>query len=214
MSVRSILLIVVAGLVAIFVAANWTVMTTPTDLSLIVTTVYAPVGVVMMGILGLMFLVFFGYVAYQQSAVLVETRRHAKELAAQRDLADKAEASRFTDLRSFITEEMGRVHQQMEASTQAVQARVDRLEIGLREASPEGQLQQLAELSERHAHDIQSRVDRLEIGLREMEGRGAFGAAASPVAIPATWEVATPRIPTDDPLGKASPGLDPASMRY
>ena len=35
MSIRSIVLIVVAALVALFVAVNWTAMTTPTDLSLI-----------------------------------------------------------------------------------------------------------------------------------------------------------------------------------
>jgi uncharacterized integral membrane protein len=215
MSIRSILLIVVAALVAVFVAANWTVMTTPTDLSLIFTTVYAPVGVVMLCILGLMALVFFAFVAYLQSSVLVETRRHAKELAAQRELADKAEASRFTDLRAFLTDELARVHQQV---------RVDRLEIGLRETSPDGQLKQLADLSERHALDIQSRVDRLEIGLREMESARRTQPAASPAAvtsanppasspIPAEWEVAPSRA-DNDPVGRASPGLDPSSIRY
>ncbi|WP_157667561.1 hypothetical protein [Comamonas serinivorans] len=223
MSIRSILLIVVAALVAIFVAVNWTVMTTPTDLSLIFTTVYAPVGVVMLGILGVMALVFIGFVAYQQSAVLMETRRHAKELASQRELADKAEASRFTDLRGFLTEELSRLNQQIDGAGQAVQSRVDRLEIGLRETSPDGRLQQLAELSERHAQDIQARVDRLEIGLREMEGeRRPAAAVVAPVTapaevaapIPATWEVAPPSPADNDPVGKASPGLDPASIRY
>ena len=211
MSIRSIVLIVVAALVALFVAVNWTVMTTPTDLSLIFGTVYAPVGVVMLGLLGLMFLVFFGFVAYQQSAVLTETRRHAKEMAAQRELADKAEASRFTDLRSFLSEEITRVMQQVDASSQAMQARVDRLEIGLRETSPDGQLEKLAALSERHANDIQSRVDRLEIGLRDM-ANGPRTPAPSP-AIATTWEVAPPAIAKDE-AAKASSGLDPTTIRY
>ena len=222
MSIRSILVIVVAALVAIFVAANWGVMTTPTDLSLLFMTVYAPVGVVMLCILGVMALVFIVFAAYQQSNLLVQMRRHAKELAAQRELADRAEASRFTDLRNFLTEELGKLTQQVDGAGQAMQSRVDRLEIGLREASPEGHLQHLAELSERHAQDIQSRVDRLEIGLREMEGaRQAQPAAASPqpgspaIAAPiaAEWEVA-PSGGSADPVGSASPGLDPASIRY
>lgn len=215
MSIRSIVLIAVAALVALFVALNWTAMTTPTDLSLIFGTVYAPVGVVMLGLLALMFVVFFGFVAYQQSAVLAETRRHAKEMAAQRELADKAEASRFTDLRAYLNEEITRVMQQVETSGQAMQSRVDRLEIGLRETSPDGQLQQLAALSERHANDIQSRVDRLEMGLRDMEGgKRSPVAAPSQAAIPTAWEVAPPAIPSDDPLAKASPGLDPTTIRY
>ena len=32
----------------------------------------------------------------------MDNRRHAKEMLAQRELADKAEASRFTDLRLFL----------------------------------------------------------------------------------------------------------------
>ena len=147
--------------------------------------------------------------------MLAETRRHAKEMAAQRELADKAEASRFTDLRTHLNEEISRVMQQVETSSQAVQARVDRLEIGLRETSPDGQLQQLAALSERHANDIQSRVDRLEIGLREMEGsKRSPVAVPSPAAIPTAWEVAPPAIGSGDPLAKASPGLDPTTIRY
>lgn len=37
-----------------------------------------------------------------QGAWLLEARAHAKEMAAQRELADKAEASRFTELRIAI----------------------------------------------------------------------------------------------------------------
>jgi uncharacterized protein YlxW (UPF0749 family) len=45
---------------------------------------------------------FVVYVLYLQSTVLMETRRHGRELQAQRELADKAEVSRFTELRSYL----------------------------------------------------------------------------------------------------------------
>ena len=36
----------------------------------------------------------------------METRRHTKELQAQRELADTAEASRFVELRGYLTTEL------------------------------------------------------------------------------------------------------------
>ena len=40
--------------------------------------------------------------AMQESRYMLESHRHAKALQAQRDLADKAEASRFTELRQYL----------------------------------------------------------------------------------------------------------------
>jgi len=48
----------------------------------------------------LLAIVGVAYVLSLQCSVLLETRRHTKELQAQRELADKAEASRFTELRA------------------------------------------------------------------------------------------------------------------
>src|SRR5690606_11027553 len=61
------------------------------------------------------------YVLSLQGSVLLETRRHTKELHAQRELADRAEASRFTELRVFLETQ----HQQSHA---AVLQRLDVLE--------------------------------------------------------------------------------------
>ena len=46
-----------------------------------------------------------------QASVLRDTREHTKALQAQRELADKAEASRFSELRSHLTTELQRVSQ-------------------------------------------------------------------------------------------------------
>ena len=56
----------------------------------------------MLAVLGLTLLVFLLSSAAQESRIMLEAHRHAKVLAAQRDLADKAEASRFTDLRQQL----------------------------------------------------------------------------------------------------------------
>ena len=105
MSLRALLLLIIGAAIVAFIGVNWTAMTMPTDLNLIFTEIRAPLGLVLLGLMALLSVVFVGLIAYTQGTVLMETRRHAKELTAQRELADKAEASRFTELRAYLEEQ-------------------------------------------------------------------------------------------------------------
>ena len=102
MRFRTILLILVILLVAAFVALNVDEFTRSSVLSLGFTTVQVPLGMVMLLLLAVTMLVFLATTLYIQSTNLLENRRHAKELNAQRELADKAEASRFTELHKYL----------------------------------------------------------------------------------------------------------------
>lgn len=183
MSLRSLLLLLVGLAILAFVGTNWAVMMEPTHLSLIVTEVDAPLGLVMLALLAGVSCLFVVMIAYMQGTVLVETRRHAKELAAQRDLADKAEASRFTDLRAHLDQEMRRLNESLERLNQETIARVDRAEMGLREHSGLPKLGRLAQTVETFNRDLHMRIDRLEMGLGERITHPALQApAAAPVA--------------------------------
>jgi hypothetical protein len=46
------------------------------------------------------------FVAYLQACKHLAARRHGRKLQASRDLADQAEASRFTELRGFLNTEL------------------------------------------------------------------------------------------------------------
>src|SRR6185369_8746151 len=59
-------------------------------------------GLIMLAVFGVTLLVFLFSSAMQESRHLVESNRHHKTLQAQRDLAEKAETSRFTDLRQQL----------------------------------------------------------------------------------------------------------------
>ena len=102
MSIRTLVLLLIFAALAIFVIVNWAAFTTPTTLSLLVGSVEAPLGLIMLMITGALALVFLAYAFYLQTSVLLETRRMTRELAQQRQLADQAEASRFTELRTHI----------------------------------------------------------------------------------------------------------------
>ena len=132
MRIRSLLLLLVITLIAAFTVLNWNVFLANTTLSFGITTLDAPLGLIML--LMLIFVVAYClvYVLYLQSNVLMDTRRNAKELQTHRELADKAEASRFTELRNFLEAGMKQSAEQDKAAQQSLVARLDALETALR----------------------------------------------------------------------------------
>jgi len=102
MRFRTIFGIVAILLLAGFVALNVDVFTQPSALSLGFTTINVPLGLVMLALLVAALVIFVGSTLYMQSRHVLEARTHTRELNAQRELADKAEASRFTELRAYL----------------------------------------------------------------------------------------------------------------
>lgn len=94
-----VLIIVLIGVLGFF---NFPYLAQTVPMSLGITTIDAPLGLILLALTALMAVVFVAYVIAMQGAWLLEARAHAKEMAAQRELADKAEASRFTELRIAI----------------------------------------------------------------------------------------------------------------
>lgn len=128
MSLRSLLFLLVFGALAAFVLVNWAALNAPTTLSLAFAEVQAPLGVVMLGFVVAVTVLFLAYIVYLQMSGLLETRRHGKELQSQRALADQAEASRFTELRGFLDGEFTRLGQRQAELDAALRARLDTLE--------------------------------------------------------------------------------------
>ena len=102
---RTIVLLIVAIVIGGLAALNWEVLSAPSDVNLGLTTIQAPLGVLMLALTVLLCVVFIAYVLSLQGSVLLEARRHSKEMAAQRELADKAEASRFVELRQLLEQQ-------------------------------------------------------------------------------------------------------------
>ena len=121
MNSRTLVLLLIVAATAALAVLNWTALSEPSPISLGVTTVDAPLGLIMLGLTVLLGVFFIAYVLSLQGSVLLDTRRHTKEMQAKRELADKAEASRFTELRAFLENQ----HQQTQSQ---LMARLDALE--------------------------------------------------------------------------------------
>lgn len=114
---RALAFLVILLGVGLFATLNWAAFTTPTALDLVVTTVQAPLGLILLGLVVFLCVLFAAWVIALQAGALAAARRQGKELQAQRELADKAEASRFTELR---VELVGRLDRQQAESRAAL----------------------------------------------------------------------------------------------
>ncbi len=133
MKPRIVAALIAALAFAVFVAVNWSAFLAPTSLSLLFTVVEAPLGLVLLVTMGVLAGVFFAYMALWQGRLLMETRRHTKELQTQRELADKAEASRFTELQALVRSEVEGLKVELKQTTNGLAAQLaeldDRLEL-------------------------------------------------------------------------------------
>lgn len=132
MSFKTFALLFIFAVLALFAFVNWNSFMAPTTLWLLVTSISAPLGLIMLGFVALISLLFLIYIAYLQSARLSETRRSNKELKAQRELAEKAETSRLTGLHEFLQTELAKMEGRTVASEEILQRRLDQLDRDLR----------------------------------------------------------------------------------
>jgi uncharacterized integral membrane protein len=103
---RSVLLVIAILLIAAFAALNWAEVMRPSPLLFGPVVAEAPLGAILLGLLALAVVAFALSAGAIRTSALLESRHHYKELEAQRTLADKAEASRFTELRAWLEENL------------------------------------------------------------------------------------------------------------
>jgi uncharacterized integral membrane protein len=159
MYLRTLLILVVLVGMAVFAAINWTAFMTPTKLSLLFADVEAPLGLVLLGFVAVLTLLFLVYVVYLQSSVLVESRRYARELQAQRELAEQAEASRISQLHSFLESELRQLTEKAEESKVGVLGKLEELQRELRLT-----IEQSTNTLAAYIGELEDRLERLSGG--------------------------------------------------
>ena len=166
MYLRTLLIVLVLGVVVVFALLNWSVFTAPTILSVGFTTFDAPLGLILLGAMGALTLLFLIYLVYLQATALMESRQYSRELKNQRELADRAEESRFTELRSSLETELGRIANQMADSNIAMNTRLDGLAHDLRSA-----IEQSTNSLSAYIGEIEDRLERTGGSLKQNPSR-------------------------------------------
>ena len=120
MRARTIVLLVAILLVAGFAALNWSEFMRPSQLSFGAFITEAPLGMIMLTLLVVALGAFLLASAVMRTETLVESHHHHKTLEQQRNLADKAEASRFTELRQHLDLRLREIENRLDAHLRAL----------------------------------------------------------------------------------------------
>ena len=158
MKLPTLLLILMLTVIGAFTTLNWNVFITPTDLSRGFTTVKLPLGLLMLGALVFVTVVFVVFSLYQLTSALLETRKLSREVQANRELSDQAEASRFTELRKFMEAEMAQQTALHATSKSVLTEKMGQMETNLR-ASVEQSGNTLAS----YIGELEDRLERKKI---------------------------------------------------
>lgn len=133
MNILGVVILVALFLLAVFTLANWSVLTAPTLLSFVAFDVEGPLGVILLGVTLVLVALFVLYALMLRTNMLMESRRYNQELQVQRKLAESAEASRLSDLRTQIADEFA----QMRDAVGQADVRMDRVEQSMRQSMNE-----------------------------------------------------------------------------
>ncbi|MBL0418801.1 hypothetical protein JI739_00440 [Ramlibacter sp. AW1] len=168
MRLRTVLVILAALLVVVFALLNWQEVTRPTSLNLGFAQVQAPMGLILLSLLGLATLVFMTLVASVHTRSLVESRQHAKALEAQRELADRAEASRLAELRQQIDTYLNEGRQRETRAAAELEQAFARIQRDLRQQVDQSHRALATRLGEMEGR-VTQQLERMERGRAPMQ---------------------------------------------
>lgn len=106
---RTFVFIFVLFLVILFAAVNWPLFMEPSVMNVVIGTVVAPLGLVMLAVVGGLSVLYLLLLGKIETSALVGNRRTSKELEDARRLALSAEESRLTEMRQEIQERLSRI---------------------------------------------------------------------------------------------------------
>ncbi len=124
MNLRNLTVLVILLLVALFAGLNWQLFTAPNEINLLFTRVSAPLGLILLGVIALLSLLYFIFIAVIETGALIEIRRYARQVEQARKLADQAEASRFAELKQYLETELGALKEAQGALKEHVSSEV------------------------------------------------------------------------------------------
>ena len=137
MHLRSVFVLLLFVLCSIFLVVNWEGVMADVSVNLLYTQIQAPLGLILLLGPGLMILICLVYGFVQQAALSMELRRVNKQLQEARDLAQKAERSRFTELKSEMQKQLLDLQNQSAARHSALIAKIGTLETALDDSTQE-----------------------------------------------------------------------------
>lgn len=155
MRLFGLLLLLIFTATAALAFHNWPVFIAVNDLSLGFTAIQAPIGLVMLGTLVLITVLFLMNMVYMQSSSILEARRHSRELEANKELVNNTEKSRFTELKNSFEAELSKQSVLNDEIKAELFARTDLLEGNFRTM-----IEQMENTLDAYIGELEDRLER------------------------------------------------------
>lgn len=143
MAIRSVILIFLAAVAALFLVVNWPAIVAPVPVNLVYTEITAPLGLLLLIGFGTLWIVGIIWALLQRASTLMELRRAYKEANSSKSLADHAEQSRLEEARKALQEAVEgvdvKMSQRIESSAQIVNERLAGINASMEQLSKEVQ---------------------------------------------------------------------------
>ncbi len=184
MNLRNLTLLVILILVAIFAGLNWSLITAPAQLNLLFAHASAPLGLVLLSVIALLTVLYFFFIAMVETGALLEIRRYARQVEQARKLADKAEASRFAELKTFLEKDLSALKSGQESLKEHTASVVEqgRGALSLEHDTLKSQLNELGNRVNNHSEllksELLSRLQELQSALAADVEKAGNGLAA------------------------------------
>ena len=126
MKLHTIVLILVLFVVLLFAGINWGLFARQDTINFIFFSIQAPLGVVMLGTVGVLSVVYLLFIGRLEVTSMLEARKCNKALEEARELALSKEKSRITELQHAISEQIGAFGKRFESLENKVQGIEDK----------------------------------------------------------------------------------------
>jgi hypothetical protein len=155
MRLFGLLLLLILTATAVLAFYNWQIFIAPNELSFGFATAQIPLGLAMLGILIFVTALFLMNMVYLQTSLMLEIRRHSRELQASRELANKAEASRITELKNHVETELSKQNALNVELKSEIFARADLMESNFKTI-----IEQLENTLDAYIGELEDRLER------------------------------------------------------
>lgn len=116
------LLWIVVLFIVVLASLNWTTLTTPAPIELLVMRIDAPLGVIMLALTGVLIVLSFIATLRNQIGALIENKRLNKEIRRLQGQEDQAASREIAALREMLLEKLSRLDQRLDSARPTAEA--------------------------------------------------------------------------------------------
>lgn len=120
MKIRTLGMLLIVIVMAVFLIINWGTLSQVTTVNLVYTEMEAPLGIIIVAAFAAVVVLLMAYTVWQQASVMMELRAAYKEARTARQMAEDADKSRIAEIRADFKERMEKMEALLATRTDEV----------------------------------------------------------------------------------------------